>query len=1252
MARRNTARIQFDALSLEGAILPPEWLARVAALDAPSQKEADYGIPKGLQLRDEIGRYWRVAQAIWADFVAARGGNDADGAARRLTRELLTQVFGFADLAHAGERNAGGRVFLLAFEALGGRVPVVVGPPTESLDQNALRHGDGTRRRSAWGALQEYLNAADGALWGFATNGLCVRLGRDNASLTRPAWLEADLERIFTEERFADFSVLWLLLHSSRFGRAGQPVQEAPLEQWREAGRQEGSQARGKLRDGVEEALQELGQGFLAHPSNRALREALERGALAPAEYFNELLRVVYRMIFLLTVEERGTLHRSDAKPEAIATYRDGYGMRRLRERSVRNAAHDLHSDLWLSLKPVFTGLGQPCGEEILALPGLGGLFGPDQCSHLDTAALHNRTLLTAVFRLSWLREGNSLARVNWKDMGVEEFGSVYESLLELVPVVSDGGRKFHFAGREESAANARKRTGSYYTPDTLVQQLLETTLEPQVSRLLAEHPSPLDAERALLSLSVVDPACGSGHFLLAAARRLAGHLARLRVGGTPGAVEYRHALRDVVVHCIYGVDRNPMAIELARTALWLEAYTPDRALSFLDHHLVCGDALLGLVGFKLLANGIPDEAFDTLPGSDKDVAALLKKLNRAGRKSLEKAREGPELTLSLGAKTLSEAWRELESLPDDGVESVEAKRRAYADLKVETSTAPSALAADIFTAAFLTSQTLEDGEHQLTELAARARFPSTSALVSVLEGTMTADHTVVQQARRACNEARVLHWSITFPDIFSRGGFDVALGNPPWEQLEIAEDWTEAQHENAAKAQSFMTSSGRYPLSGAGRKNLYALFTETVLQILCPSGRAGLVVPTGIVTDQPSEELCRAIVTERRIVSLFDFENQGRHFQAVHRQQRFALLTVVAAGQGPLEPTFGFDLDAVSDITQGQRSWRMAAIDIARMSPARFSVPMFRESDDAALCATFYRGGVTIKELKESALWIGSGLLFNADEKAKKLRRHISSIDKETTGEAWVRVYEGTYFNAFDHRYAYAAGTRIESSTDSQRADPNWEPWTEYVMPRSALQRWEEVSGRVPDWYVGMRRQARVSDGMTGIAAVLPLSVAEGNTSVFWGPGAEGEHGAALCACINSLAFNYVLRLRQSGANVSKSIYEQIPLPPFWGTDSHAQTRKAVATLSAALSYTSLRLKGFAAEQGLSSISTWEPSTRALMKSHIEALIFRAYGLDRSQLLRVLDTFPVLERREEASFGEYRTKRLVVEAWDSMTRA
>ncbi|MCS6899126.1 MAG: N-6 DNA methylase, partial [Polyangiaceae bacterium] len=575
--RRAEAQLGFDALHIEGGLLSPEWLTKVAQLSAGHQSEADYRIEKGLRLRDEIGRFWRIAQAYWQEFAAGRlRSMDPRGLAEHFVTSLLRKSFAFESLRPVPPVSLGDRTFPIGHAALDGRVPVVIAPAGIGLDRLPESAGEGGRRRSAFGLAQEYLNAQEGALWGIVSDGCTLRILRDNASLTRPAWIEADLERIFTEERYADFAALWLLLHETRFGKPGQPVTDCALETWRDAGREEGIRAREFLRRGVEEALLALGQGFLSHPANQALRGALQDGSLSTRDLFQQLLRLIYRMIFLLTIEERGLLHPEGVPEAARRLYEEGYGLRQLRERAARRSAHDRFSDRWEALKIVFRGLAR--GEPRLGLPALAGLFAPHQCAALDTARLENRALMLAMFRLSWLRSDSGLARVNWRDMGPEELGSVYESLLELVPQITDQGRRFTFATGDESRGHARKTTGSYYTPDSLVQVLLDSALEPVVADTLAAHPA--DPVEALLSLAVVDPACGSGHFLLAAARRLAVHVARLRASGTPSASEYRRALRDVVRRCIHGVDLNPMAVELCKVSLWMEALEPGLPLT------------------------------------------------------------------------------------------------------------------------------------------------------------------------------------------------------------------------------------------------------------------------------------------------------------------------------------------------------------------------------------------------------------------------------------------------------------------------------------------------------------------------------------------------------------------------------------------------------------------------------------------------------------------------------------------------
>ena len=466
------AQLAFDALSIEGGLLGAEWLGKVAQLQAAAQEPADYRVPKGLHIRDEIARSWRISQACFQEMEIGRAaGGDARALAERFLEAFLRDAFGFASVVRAGPRTIGERVYPVRFFALGDRVPIVVAPAGAGLDTQLPEFGDHRRRQSAFGLLQEILNASGAALWGLAADGLSLRIARDNASLTRPAWVEADLGRIFAEDLYPDFAALWLLAHESRFGRTDDPAETCPLEAWREAGRQEGTRAREKLRAGFRQALKILGQGFLSHAANTELRSALHAGDLTKDRYFGQLLRLVYRLIFLLTVEERNLLHPKNASDAARQLYADGYALRRLRDRAIRRSAHDHQGDLWEVVTIVCRSLVR--GEPRLGLPALAGLFAPEECPDLDAAKLENRVLLDALFRLAWLREPSGLVRVNWRDMGPDELGYVYEGLLELVPQITGDGRSFSFASADESRGHARKTTGSYYTPDELVQLLL-----------------------------------------------------------------------------------------------------------------------------------------------------------------------------------------------------------------------------------------------------------------------------------------------------------------------------------------------------------------------------------------------------------------------------------------------------------------------------------------------------------------------------------------------------------------------------------------------------------------------------------------------------------------------------------------------------------------------------------------------------------------------------------------------------------
>ena len=251
----------------------------------------------------------------------------------------------------------------------------------------------------------------------------------------------------------------------------------------------------------------------------------------------------------------------------------------------------------------------------------------------LENCHLANRDLLKAIWHLSYYQdERGTIRRVNYAYLDVEELGSVYESLLDYRPVIvaESGHPVFKLAEGTE-----RKSTGSYYTPRELVAELVKSALEPVLEERLAAAKTTEEKERAILSIKVCDPATGSGHFLLAAARRLGKELARVRTGEEePSPEAQREAIRDVITHCIYGVDVNPLAVELCKVALWIEGHTPGKPLTFLDHRIKCGNSLIGVFDLFVLEEGIPDDAYKPVTGDDKATAKALRKQNGNERKA------------------------------------------------------------------------------------------------------------------------------------------------------------------------------------------------------------------------------------------------------------------------------------------------------------------------------------------------------------------------------------------------------------------------------------------------------------------------------------------------------------------------------------------------------------------------------------------------------------------------------------------
>lgn len=1190
MARKNVHQLAYTAIRIEGGLIPAEELTRLTTLQAPDktqQTEALYQIPKGLKLRDEIARNFKIAQNLWQDFQAQRQrvGVDVHSATvRDFLLPLLRQAMGYTDLAPAAPiqaSNSAHHSYQIGHAALGGRLPVVLAGADQPLDHPAERFGDTnpdtgrTRRRSPYMLAQEALNAADRSLWAIVSNGLTLRILRDNPSLTRPAYVEVDLEALFTEELYADFTAFWLLAHASRFGLADAEPADCPWERWRNAGQAVGVTARLNLRYQVADALRSLGTGFLQHPANTVLRVALqdpEQGSATKQRFFEELLSLVYRFIFLATVEDRSDastgrslIFTPDAADAAQARYWAGYSLTWLRERAVRRSRHDAHSDLWQALSITFNGLAT--GQPALGLPALGGLFAAEQCPLLNACELDNRHLLAAVFQLGYFRQSSGLTRVNYRDMGAEELGSVYESLLELVPnvqyITQPQAARLAFVGDDDDASNkgnARKLTGSYYTPDSLVQELIKSALEPVLAQAIQVNPiNPVDA---VLQLTVCDPACGSGHFLLAAARRMADEVAKLRAqvnGGAPTPADYRHALRDVIGHCIYGVDKNPMAIALAKTALWLEAYTPDRPLTFIDHHLQVGDALLGVLDPKILENGIPDEAYAVLSGDDKAVASALKKQNKLDLRSWKQV-VASDL---FAATTLVQDADAVEHLADDSLANIEAKRSAWSQATQQAQRSTLAKLADTYVAAFLAPK-VPDGQQ---------RIPLSGYLWGLLHpnANQPARHDTAQTAHDLCRTHSVFHWWLAFPQVAAKGGFAVMLGNPPWERIKLQEeeffatrsplvamaknkaerakriellrqgmllhtlypdveaaegltppnraemrlfDEFIAARRGAEAASLYAHDSGRYPLTGVGDVNTYALFSESMFQLTAPLGRAGFIVPTGIATDDSTKLYFEAVTQQKRLAVLYSFENEEFVFPAVHHAMKFCLVVTGGAGSDIPQAEFVHFARQVTYLYDESRRFTLTPDEFRLINPNTRTCPVFRSQRDAELTKKLYRAApVLIRE----AEWEGEGkdaVLKSPEVNSWGIRFstmfHMSNdshlfADNPAIGDESTRLplYEAKMVHQFDHRWATYVdspdqpnGLDTDDVSQVQKEDPAFTVRPRYwVDEREVLARIARVPHRVTSAWLAWSyaTAAALSDegGDTEVAALAQCHTA-----------------------------------------------------------------------------------------------------------------------------------------------------------------
>ncbi|MCZ2152282.1 MAG: hypothetical protein LC114_00025 [Bryobacterales bacterium] len=707
-----------------------------------------------------------------------------------------------------------------------GYTPVhIIGYREEAgLDRKPERTHIGAPRMSAHGLVQEYLNLHD-ELYGIVTNGRVLRLLRDSSRLVKLTYLEFDLDRIFSDGLFADFAVFYRLLHISRLPLSSEAAAESLLERYHQDSLDSGARIRDGLAKAVEQAIRDFANGFLDHRNNEELRNAIRKDELAPETYYQCLLRLIYRLLFLLVIEERDLVFPAHAPRRQRDIYRAYYSVERLRLLSEkRHLAEKRFHDQWLGLLATFRLFeAHGPGEKLGIAPLAGDLFGPAAIGPLARCRLGNDVLLGCLRSLSLYQhpDNGQTIRVNYAALNVEEFGSVYEGLLEFKPVfIAAADRiEFDFAQGDERAA-----TGSHYTPDDLVQPLIKHSLD----YLIADALKKPDPASALLDLRAADISCGSGHILLAAARRIATELAIVRTGEEqPSPSAFRAAIREVIRECIYGVDLNPLAVELCKVALWLEAHTPGEPLNFLDHHIKCGNAIVGFARREEAERGVPDEAFKTLPEDDKETAALLRKRNKQERET-EASRQLPlSPAMKRQLDDILRGWKELNDLPEHTSDEIDAKKARYQAFTQSEDSWLLHQIASIPIAQFYIQKTPNNLPKFVTDAAYRRYW----------KGEVSPQGQATAEAWAMAERKRFFHWFLEFPEIMGRGGFDCILGNPPY-----------------LGGQALSGTYGRpfceyvkWEFAPAGLSDLVAYFVRRVYSLLMPGGFTAFITTNSI---------------------------------------------------------------------------------------------------------------------------------------------------------------------------------------------------------------------------------------------------------------------------------------------------------------------------------------------------------------------------------------------------------------------
>ena len=1305
--------MRYVAIRSEGGLIPYDLLDKIASEVAAGQKPGDFGLPKGRRLTDEISRVWADAQSLWSNFKRRRESlGDRDPYGTSITRSWIGSLLGDVDMLGFDLKLQASAVVVnnstYAISHRSGEGEDAIPVHIEGLKIDLDRRLHTKLRTSPQAMMQDFLNNNEPTVWGIVTNGLSFRILRNSSRTSRPTYLEFDLENIFEGNRFNEFGLFYRVCHRSRFPMPGGDPGQSLLERYYLDSIEQGLRVREKLREGVEETLKILGTALLQHSENNALREKVSSRKITAVQLHRQLLLLVYRLLFLMVAEERGLIASVGENSEQNQKiYDEWYSITRLRDRAAQIIDTSPFGDVWQGLQQTFSLFEYGLDTNALGIPPLNGdLFHQEQAiPDLKNTDLCNHDLLRAIRHLSLFKDGSVQQRVNYSALDVEELGSVYESLLDYQPVLqaTDRGTVFDLRTGAE-----RKSTGSYYTRPELVQELVQSALVPVMEERLAEAEKASEGKNLLeeqkakigsiLSMTVCDPACGSGHFLLAAARRLGKELARIRTGeDEPKPEDFHLAVRDVISHCVYGVDLNPLAVDLCKLALWLEGHWAGKPLSFLDHKIRCGNSLVGVLNADVLADGIPDDAFTAVTGDDKKVAALFKKRNKQERASKQR---GLSFEPDEHSDEYAKATRELTDLAEDSAAAVRHKAELYGSWRAGMQLSHDQAADDLWTAQFF-HPLINFGDPTVCTTAPFLDFATDAAKqpqrVAAAQGVAVRNH--------------FFHWCLEFPEIFSQGGFDVVLGNPPWGKIkfkeepffalrvpEIANASTAAKRKTmvaelpvthpeiaveyalatrAAEAtDKFVRNATRFPFCGCGDINTYSLFAELMLSLLSEKGRLGCVVPSGIATDATTSAFFRHLLSKRMLCSFFDFENRKGLFPDVQGNIKFCLLTLSSTPQQRFEVAAQLDDPAL--LRDASRRYDLTPEDIAVLNPNSLNCPTLRNKRDAEILKKVHREvPIFIRDEPKQNAWRASFLrmfdmtidsgLFGTYEELVADGWQLQGNQFRKANEVYSPLYEAKLTGQFNHRAASFDGipraqrfkihAGTTSSTESNLADSKFVSLPRYWVPE------REVFTRIPRntaGVLGFRNAiSAVADSRSLVACMLPPDGVGNSMPVIVTP----ESPVAQCvllAMMNSYVLDFAVRQKASGGNLNFYIFEQLPIlapETFAGKtpwDQGFTLRDWIARRALELSYTAWDLREFASGCGYDgSPFQWDAERRFHLRCELDAAMFHLYKFEGvADVEYVMNSFPVQKRIEESESGHFKSAQRILELFSLLDQA